>query len=97
MSVQASIDIEFANLSQNPKSPTDIIKMLLDGGWTLNDNGGISYLPVGDNDDFDWILQTKISQKRINANTCRKRKEKRIDWCCFNMAKYQHWWISFIL
>ena len=78
MSVQASINIEFANLSQNRKNSIDIIKMLLDSGWTFNDNGGISYLPVGDNGDFDWLLQTKISQKELMQILAEKEKKKEL-------------------
>lgn len=78
MSVQASIDIEFANLPQNPKSTTDIIKMLLDNGWTLNDNGGISYLPIGDNYDFDWIMQSQILSTELMQILTEKEKQKEL-------------------
>ncbi|MGI9279808.1 MAG: hypothetical protein ACR2PX_09270 [Endozoicomonas sp.] len=50
MSVSASIDVQF---SKSFNIPT-LIQMFLDAGWTLNDSGKVSFLPIGDNDDFDW-------------------------------------------
>jgi hypothetical protein len=78
MSVQASIDIEFSNLPQNYNGPIKFIKLLLNNGWTLNDNGGISYLPEGDNDDFDWILWSKISQETLMTILEEKEKKKEL-------------------
>lgn len=77
MSMQASIEIEFSNLPQDCEN-TDLIKILLGGGWTLNDNGGISYLPEGDNDDFDWILRSKISQNELMKILEEKERKKEL-------------------
>jgi len=38
-------------------SPVKVVQTLLDNGWTLNDHGQVSYLLVGDRDDFDWQRQ----------------------------------------
>jgi hypothetical protein len=78
MSVQASILIEFSNLPQEYKSQTDLIKMLLVGGWTFNDCGGTSYLPIGDIDDFDWIMQAQISQNELMLLLEEKEKRKEL-------------------
>ncbi len=50
MSASASINIKF-NCEQET---IHIIKKLLDFGWTINDNEKTTYLPLGDNDDFNW-------------------------------------------
>lgn len=76
MSIQASIEIEFLNLPQNYNSSVDLIKLLINSGWTLNDNGGISYLPEGDNDNFDWVLWSKISQVEL-MNILEKKETKK--------------------
>ena len=44
MSVSASIEIQFLD-----KKPIDIVILLLNAGWTFNDNGHQTYLPIGDN------------------------------------------------
>ncbi len=51
MSRSASIDLllKVINLSN-----IDIIKELLDYGWSFNDDGQSFYLPIGDDDEFDW-------------------------------------------
>ena len=50
MSVSASIEIQFLD-----KKPIDIVILLLNAGWTFNDNGHQTYLPIGDNDEWDWV------------------------------------------
>lgn len=50
MSVSTSIEI---NLSK-PTSGIAILKKLKQFGWTYNDQGKVTYLPVGDEDDFNW-------------------------------------------
>jgi len=78
MSVQASIDIKLSKYNQNNQSPIELIKVLLSSGWTLNDHGGISYLPVGDNGDYDWILSEKISQNELMKILEEKEKTKEL-------------------
>lgn len=33
----------------------EILEMYLANGWNLNDNGHISFRPLGDKDDFNWM------------------------------------------
>lgn len=54
MSVSASINIKLVMLDGKMISSADIINRLLRCNWTINDNGNISFLPLGDNDDYDW-------------------------------------------
>ena len=50
MSTFASINIAL----KQPASSIKIIQILLNYGWTFNDEGKVSYLPIGDDDNFDW-------------------------------------------
>ncbi len=61
MSVSASIEIEFVGI--------DIIKTiqsLLNNGWTFDDNGHKSYLPIGDNDEWDWSWDLLTNEQLLN-------------------------------
>lgn len=52
MSVSASMDLKI-----NTESITfilDVIRLLLAFGWRFNYDGAVFYLPVGDDDDFNW-------------------------------------------
>nr|WP_174506364.1 hypothetical protein [Acinetobacter sp. Marseille-Q1620] len=49
MSVSASIEIQFTHINS-----IDIVLLLLNSGWTFEDNGHQSYIPIGDNDEWDW-------------------------------------------
>jgi hypothetical protein len=66
MSVDASIDIKFSKSLHENISPIKIIRMLLDYGWTFNDYGKVSYLPVGDNDDYDWQREEMSTETLID-------------------------------
>jgi len=55
MSVSASIDLQLAVSNRSRLSRVEIVQSFLAFGWTLNDGGGVSYLPVGDDDEFDWL------------------------------------------
>ena len=74
MSVEASIDIKLNDYIDY--RIMDIIEALIKGGWTLkNDQNEVSYLPIGDEDNFDWLeksithdeLRTIIEEKE-NSN-----------------------------
>ncbi len=69
MSRSASIDIEL--YGQEIKI-VDIIYMLLSFGWSLNDNGKVSYLPPGVDDNFEWIHD---DIKESNLFSLLKKKE----------------------
>lgn len=64
MSVQASIEIGFSTFYQE-HTIIELIQILLDGGWTFNDNGKVSYLPIGHNDVFDWTVHADISHEEL--------------------------------
>jgi len=51
MSLDAGIDFIFEKF---PENPIEIIEVLLENGWSYNDNGHITYLPLGDDGDYDW-------------------------------------------
>ena len=50
MSVSSSIEISLSK----PLSRLTILQKLEEFGWSYNDQGKVSYLPIGDEDDFDW-------------------------------------------
>lgn len=50
MSHTTSIDIT----CHTSLSSVELVKVLLDSGWNLNDHGSISMLPLHDNDQFGW-------------------------------------------
>ena len=50
MSISASIEIY---LSESMSAMT-ILHQLETYGWTYNDHGGVTFLPVGDHDDYHW-------------------------------------------
>ncbi len=54
MSVDAGIYITLAEHSSKIMLPHNIIAWLLNYGWTLDDGGKTSYLPVNDNESFAW-------------------------------------------
>ena len=55
MSISASIDLKFLGYGSKQISIKKIIQLLLNFGWTLKDNGKVSYLPLGDDDNFNWL------------------------------------------
>lgn len=54
MSVSASIDVKVVNSQGCMVKPSDLIMQLIDFGWNPEYNSKMLYLPVGDEDDFDW-------------------------------------------
>lgn len=67
MSASASIDIRLGNRKDVPMSKVQLIKLLLGFGWTLNDCGEVSYLPVGDEERFDWQRESKSVKLTIGS------------------------------
>ncbi len=63
MSVSTSIDIHLSKNEKMHRPTIEIIKVLINFGWTLSNNGYMGYLPLGDRDDFDW------QEKEINFET----------------------------
>lgn len=63
MSVEASIDIRLNEYIKY--GIMDIIEALIEGGWILrNKQNEVSYLPIGDEDNFDWLEET-ITQDEL--------------------------------
>lgn len=54
MSVSASISVLLARKNNKKISAIHLINTFITGKWRLQDKGKISYLPLGDYDDFDW-------------------------------------------
>ena len=71
MSISASIDLAI-NTTISPLILT-IIRILLAAGWGFKYEQFSSYLPLGDNDDFDWKIE-KIED--INLLEILAEKEK---------------------
>lgn len=65
MSISASIDVKLKEREGNIVSPMLIIKKLLHYGWTFNDSGRVSYLPLGDSDNYDWQFENIDTQSLI--------------------------------
>ena len=74
MSISASIDIKIALPDRVTASKIIIIQKLLDFGWTFNDYGKVSYLPIGDEGNFNWHIDN-ISVEKLMMIL--KEKEKR--------------------
>lgn len=60
MSVQVSIEIHFSRFYQD-NVILQLIQMLLDGGWTFDNRGKVSYLSHGHNNISDWKTDTHLS------------------------------------
>ena len=73
MGFSSSIDFRFAS---NTKDPLAVIQHLLNNGWTFNDSNSIWFLPLNDNNRFDWQKEplhtwqevVKIIEKKTNVN-----------------------------
>ncbi len=61
MSVSASIDINLSKNEGKNRSTVEIIEVLVNFGWNLVHDTYISYLPLGDKDDFDWQAEKGMS------------------------------------
>ena len=74
MSISANIELYFAEKIK----PIMVIEVLISAGWSINDNGHISFLPHGDNEEYNWewcdvnkwdaVLST-IGKKEMDAET----------------------------
>lgn len=64
MSIFASIDISIASRLGYSITSIDIINTLINNGWKIRNENKIYYLPIGDNDNFDW-QDNEISEKEF--------------------------------
>ncbi len=78
MSVSASIDVKFVTSEDKGSSIVDIVKGLIKNGWTLNDNGKVSYLPVGDDGDYNWVSENINIDELINILDEKERQNESI-------------------
>lgn len=70
MSMDVYTDIEF----EEGFSPTEVIRNLVVSGWTLFHQGKAYYLPVGDDDMFDWQSEA-LSEKELFSILSEKEKK----------------------
>jgi hypothetical protein len=60
-------------------SITDIIAAFKQIGWsTFNSNGETEYLPVGDNDEYDWYKKVMTESELQSIITAKTSKNERI-------------------
>ena len=78
MSVSASIDVKFITSEAKGGSIVDIVKGLINNGWKLNDNGKVSYLPVGDSDDYNWVTDSISIDELMNILDEKERRNESI-------------------
>lgn len=65
MSISASIDITLQSSTQKRKAAFDIIYILTQSGWSFINNNYTSYLPLNDNDEFDWTTEQNIDSEQL--------------------------------
>ena len=54
MSISASLDVSIASKSGNSLTSSEIIGVLVMNGWKIRNENKIFYLPLGDDDSFNW-------------------------------------------
>ncbi len=78
MSVSASIDIKLSEIKRTQISATEIIEVLVSSGWNLFHGEYLSYLPLGDKDDFDWQDKKDMSWNALTKIIEAKEQAKEI-------------------
>ncbi|MDR2572090.1 MAG: hypothetical protein LBD23_17570 [Oscillospiraceae bacterium] len=74
MSVSATLTFTIHKYDVNV-TWVDIIKFLLENGWTVNDCGKMTYLPLSDNNTFNWQHE-EINEKKLFKILEEKEKSK---------------------
>ena len=59
----------------------EIIRFLLKNGWNLNDNGGMTYLPLHDNGMYDWQSEKINEEKLFRILTKKERLKEELGVC----------------
>ncbi|WNF04738.1 hypothetical protein [Brevibacillus borstelensis] len=67
MSIEASINVKLVHDTLQKVPALDVIINLLEFGWTFDDNGHCSYLPLGDIDDFEWKSEVLGKEHLLNV------------------------------
>ena len=75
MSHAAGINI---TISSSAKSIPELIEVLLNNGWSVKDHGHISYLPLGDEDAFNWQHVTIATWPKIVETLKQKEKNREL-------------------
>lgn len=75
MSIEASVNIKLSKRGNQSISSSQIVRSLINGGWNIKKDGKVLYLPLGDDDDFDWqedVLSEadflKLAQEKEQVN-----------------------------
>jgi hypothetical protein len=76
MSVTASIDFRIAE-NKTKIAIRKIVEYFLDFGWSLNDDGKVTYLPSGD-EDFDWRSESIQYDTLIKIFEAKERNKETI-------------------
>lgn len=78
MSISASFGFRVVDVnSRIVASPLKVIDLLSQNGWRLLNDGYVSYLPIGDNDNFNWT-GNKISVDELMRILEQKEKNKEL-------------------
>ena len=80
MSISAAITLTIVKKSKK-MTWVDIIQLLLDNGWSINDHGMMSYLPLHDNDMFDWQREPINNEKLITILTEKETLREQLGVC----------------
>jgi hypothetical protein len=73
MSISVSIDITLKKSEIEMVSPIKVIETFLRNGWKIRSNEKVTYLPIGDDDNFDW--QTECISDEMLDKILRKKEE----------------------
>lgn len=65
MSVSAYLEVKLSHPQIKKMSSVELIQRLLNQGWALNYDGEVSYLPLGDNDEFAWRAESISSESLL--------------------------------
>jgi len=77
MSLNSSIDIKLARRNNYKICATQLINTFINNGWKVIEGGKISYLPLGDDDDYDWQSED-ITIEQLNDIIENKEKSGEI-------------------
>ena len=71
MSTTATLDLRIA-LTNSSVATSKIIPALRGAGWSFDDNGLSSYLPIGDDNDFSW--KREMVQENVLMDILRRKE-----------------------
>ena len=75
MSISSSIDVKLVDKYNYHNSYWTIIDILQNNGWKIFDEKKVFYLPLGDNDDYDWRLE-ELTVDELKVIIKEKEKKK---------------------